>query len=528
MSGKLGSLSSDRCAVCKGVRKARFLPGLGDKGCWSRLWIYLPGPFLSSKTLGYLVTLVLVFPRQLKSQIVHILEGSRWFFQGLSGRARNMRSAFDGTISSRLMITLLLMFALNPKLDGQLRWEPLQPFDGGRVKAIRLVNDRLFVVNERLHFMDGHGQWHETHLPIETPRWNWLSLDYGNGLYLLAGARDDGSGRCGNCLGELLSSRDGLNWESVMSLPNVGFNSVRYLGGQWLLNGGEWIPGESAYFVMNSQDGRSWDRHEVTGFFELFPELYVDGLFLARTTFGFPLSSEDGISWEEITVRGVPGGGIQGAFGLFYENETFLFVVHRNCPWVPGFSAGCSTPLRVFISKDGRNWRISHAEDVNGFEIFYLEPTFVLLTKEGVEYSRDGDNWRKIEVTNRDPHSYDDVVYFSGYFYGTGQKEEVWRSPLAIELSFDFNWRYLPWFGFYNDILAPWIYHDEIGWLWRETEQIFDPFWFWDVSLGYLWTGNEVYPSIYRERDSAWIWYARETSDPRYFFNFSTDEWETW
>jgi hypothetical protein len=42
--------------------------------------------------------------------------------------------------------------------------------------------------------------------------------------------------------------------------------------------------------------------------------------------------------------------------------------------------------------------------------------------------------------------------------------------------------------------------------------------------MGWLWTGEGVYPWMYGVSRSAWLWYARQSS-PRVFYDTATGQW---
>ena len=110
------------------------------------------------------------------------------------------------------------------------------------------------------------------------------------------------------------------------------------------------------------------------------------------------------------------------------------------------------------------------------------------------------------------------------YSYSVGG---AWHSDAAVLAD---NWRYNDWLGYFNIGTDPWIYHMQHGWLYvfpsvTDTESVY----FWDNSMqSVLWTSQAVYPSMYRFSDSTWIWYQKDSSNPRFFNKLATGEWENW
>ena len=89
------------------------------------------------------------------------------------------------------------------------------------------------------------------------------------------------------------------------------------------------------------------------------------------------------------------------------------------------------------------------------------------------------------------------------------------------------GWNYLTWFGYFNAGNSPWIYHNTLDWLYPYGTST-DNLWFYDPAMGaFWWTSATVYPYVYRARDGAWLYYDVGSTNPRWFFNFSTNVWES-
>ena len=96
----------------------------------------------------------------------------------------------------------------------------------------------------------------------------------------------------------------------------------------------------------------------------------------------------------------------------------------------------------------------------------------------------------------------------------------------AINLG-DGGWRWLSWFGFFEEDGNGWIWHNEHGWMWAGDDTT-DSIWFFTTDMGWLWTSDTIYPYMYRWSDDTWIWYAIDSFSPRWFYNLSTSAWETY
>ncbi|MGC9197209.1 MAG: hypothetical protein ACP5IL_17445 [Syntrophobacteraceae bacterium] len=91
------------------------------------------------------------------------------------------------------------------------------------------------------------------------------------------------------------------------------------------------------------------------------------------------------------------------------------------------------------------------------------------------------------------------------------------------------GWMWLSWFGYFTTNSSPWIYHEQLGWLYpygTDTSNI----WFYDPAMkggSFWWTSATVFPYVYRASDGAWLYYEVGSSNPRYFYNYSTKSWES-
>ncbi len=94
-----------------------------------------------------------------------------------------------------------------------------------------------------------------------------------------------------------------------------------------------------------------------------------------------------------------------------------------------------------------------------------------------------------------------------------------------VTLDLGDRWRESAWFGDLNDFHFPWIYHGEHGWMYDFSESQ-DSVLLWQEALGWVWTGQDNYPLLYRFNDGAWLLFEQDSS-PRRFFNFTTQLWET-
>ncbi len=88
------------------------------------------------------------------------------------------------------------------------------------------------------------------------------------------------------------------------------------------------------------------------------------------------------------------------------------------------------------------------------------------------------------------------------------------------------GWRNSPWFGSFFATQSKWLHHANHGWLYFEDAGD-GSLWIWKKNLQRLWTGPEVYPHLYRDKDSTWLYFMLEALPTRAFYNYSTKKIET-
>jgi hypothetical protein len=163
-------------------------------------------------------------------------------------------------------------------------------------------------------------------------------------------------------------------------------------------------------------------------------------------------------------------------------------------------------------------------EGVIAFPITSTEVVFLRLEAEGMVFGPFV-NYSFVNgeagILSRDPNY--QVPEFIGLNAGNGLPADF-----ANQVSLGSGWHFTSWFGSYNTNFAPWVFHAEHGWLYL-IEGDSTGFYLWDTQMeSILWTSASVYPSIYRFSDSSWIFYQKGSSNPRWFVDLETQQWESW
>ncbi len=89
------------------------------------------------------------------------------------------------------------------------------------------------------------------------------------------------------------------------------------------------------------------------------------------------------------------------------------------------------------------------------------------------------------------------------------------------------GWKWRSWFGYFSTYSSPWIYHCEHGWVYCVGPSTAN-LWLWSNRLGWSWTSDSVYPFLWSDTSSAWLYYyeGSGTGLAGWFYNFSTQQWE--
>ncbi|MBT3638541.1 MAG: cadherin repeat domain-containing protein, partial [Opitutae bacterium] len=85
------------------------------------------------------------------------------------------------------------------------------------------------------------------------------------------------------------------------------------------------------------------------------------------------------------------------------------------------------------------------------------------------------------------------------------------------------GWRRADWFGYYFGSFYPWVFHENLGWLYVFQASGEDT-WLYHERLGWVWTNKHVFPHTYVFKRSHWVFLDR-TSWPAKLFDYSYVQW---
>ena len=87
-----------------------------------------------------------------------------------------------------------------------------------------------------------------------------------------------------------------------------------------------------------------------------------------------------------------------------------------------------------------------------------------------------------------------------------------------------YGWRSSTWFGLFYPTDSKWTYHFEHKWIFVNSWDT-SSFWYWDQFIGWCWTNISTYPNIYTATIKSWIFYEKDSINPRKFYKFATNDW---
>lgn len=334
--------------------------------------------------------------------------------------------------------------------------------------------------------------------------------------------------------GYLSRSADGRTWTEVTLPFGCLGTSIARIDGRWVIGCENNLP----YSILTSEDGVAWTDHLVEEVDLSVYRLAVgDGPVVAigGGPNGFRHAvSADGVNWKGGTMAGQYNLG-----GLAYSEGKWV-------GWLGEYfnQFGINPKAFAAVSANGSGWAI---HEVPGFDqvggVTSTPAGFAAIgvktsteTNSYLLTSMDGQTWSEAWVAEdsiRGILAVGDSLFLSSYdtIYrlgplpgsGGGAIRLPWTGsdPVGEDTYLS------PWFGRFVLFPSDFIYHLEHGWLYTPST---DPgsIWLWQDSTGWIWTGPAVYPFLYRESHSAWLFYlVGGEPGTRFFFDFSpaTRDW---
>ena len=88
----------------------------------------------------------------------------------------------------------------------------------------------------------------------------------------------------------------------------------------------------------------------------------------------------------------------------------------------------------------------------------------------------------------------------------------------AVEMAS--GWMRSPWFGTFQEYDNGWIFHARLGWLFL-SEDGSGGVWLWMESEGWLWAQPEVWPFLWKDGASNWLYLIEAQEGRMYLYDYS-------
>lgn len=100
-------------------------------------------------------------------------------------------------------------------------------------------------------------------------------------------------------------------------------------------------------------------------------------------------------------------------------------------------------------------------------------------------------------------------------------------NPFAAAPRNSDGWKMSGWFDWLVDGNFPWIYHLDHQWIYVQPASTASSLYFVDATFGWMWTSEAAYPFLFNHHEANWMYYLRGTRNPRWFWNFVSQSWES-
>lgn len=194
---------------------------------------------------------------------------------------------------------------------------------GGRFIGLAVSPDRKVALCEvGMASVCINGEWSDSKYFYEgTGKWHGIA--FGNGIFVAVGDK-----------GLVASSNDGFVWTEPVSVNGIGSNFVGVTFGN-----GKFIALADNGYYTTSEDGVVWS--EVKQIDSTYTTYYLRVSYIQNKFFvlrggpsdNFFYSSENGISWDKITIKGLENGTLKYFRDIAFGNGLFVIVVEDsgNC-----------------------------------------------------------------------------------------------------------------------------------------------------------------------------------------------------
>ena len=165
---------------------------------------------------------------------------------------------------------------------------------------------------------------------------------------------------------------------------------------------------------------------------------------------------------------------------------------------------------------------------LNPREVKWSTESSNLLIADGLATAKDiGERARVAVVASADGFS---ATIFLRLKPGQAPAETVEEIELpgaladAVDLDLP-GWKKSNWFGTFYQGGNNWIHHTRHGWLFAAGGDASSA-WLWSPQQEWLWTGPGIYPHLYRNKDSAWLYFIIPAFPRKVYYNYSAQPFQ--
>lgn len=87
------------------------------------------------------------------------------------------------------------------------------------------------------------------------------------------------------------------------------------------------------------------------------------------------------------------------------------------------------------------------------------------------------------------------------------------------------GWLSSPWFGNFYNAGNNWIMHENYGWVYVPVTN-HSNLWYWHPKQEWVWTGPQLHPHLFRNKDGTWLYFMKEALPRKVFYNYETQNFE--
>jgi ELWxxDGT repeat protein len=134
-----------------------------------------------------------------------------------------------------------------------------------------------------------------------------------------------------------------------------------------------------------------------------------------------------------------------------------------------------------------------------------------------------------LEAMNGEPVKFGNALYYQGQDVLGAELHKVDLNGSATSSSMfgsvndlGNNWKQSTWFGTYLDTSTNWIFHDALGWIYP-VDSSGNENWLYHATLGWMWTNQSVYPFLYLNSGSEWIYLSNQA-----YYSYSSNSSINW